>query len=260
MSTANLKSFITQAVKCLVLGCGYAASTLAQAPDQVLADFHLPAPARADLSAPLQLWATHYHVHKAAAVRKGVFLLAKDGTRLGPRLTRHDWCQAALEGTVRVKYNKGYRVFNFDGTGSQPQVNCAKAFPALPQPLLRAMSKSRFRVADGDFGDGIGRYQLQPFRSIAVDPKSIPYGSLIYIPEARGVRFYFQNKEYTHDGYFFAADTGGAIRDRHVDIFTGDQARNPFEFVASRSTDHFKAYLVWDAPLRRRFISQHSDS
>lgn len=42
-------------------------------------------------------------------------------------------------------------------------------------------------------------------RTIAVDPKVIPYGSIVYIQDY---------------GYFMAEDCGGAIKNNRIDIFT----------------------------------------
>jgi 3D domain-containing protein len=54
--------------------------------------------------------------------------------------------------------------------------------------------------------------QSRPLRyyvSLAVDPSLIPMGSRIYIPFYRGI----------NGGWFTAADTGGAIGGRHVDVY-----------------------------------------
>ncbi len=59
------------------------------------------------------------------------------------------------------------------------------------------------------FGAGQSR-PLTYYRSIAVDPGLIPRGSRIYLPDYRWTRF---------KGWFVAADTGGAIIGRHVDVF-----------------------------------------
>lgn len=44
-----------------------------------------------------------------------------------------------------------------------------------------------------------------PYRTIAVDPKVIPYGSVVYIPEYKAL--------------FKAEDTGSAIKGKRIDIF-----------------------------------------
>jgi len=49
---------------------------------------------------------------------------------------------------------------------------------------------------------------LTPYKSVAVDPDIIPMGSKVYIRQYKN-----------HGGWFTAADTGGAILGRHVDVF-----------------------------------------
>ena len=51
---------------------------------------------------------------------------------------------------------------------------------------------------------------LHPYASIAVDPSLIPLGSRVYIPAYR---------DDGHGGWFVAQDTGGAIKQRHIDVF-----------------------------------------
>jgi 3D (Asp-Asp-Asp) domain-containing protein len=48
-----------------------------------------------------------------------------------------------------------------------------------------------------------------PYRTIAVDPKVIPYGSTIYIPEYKAL--------------FKAEDTGSAIKGKRIDIFLSNE-------------------------------------
>jgi 3D (Asp-Asp-Asp) domain-containing protein len=60
------------------------------------------------------------------------------------------------------------------------------------------------------FAPGPSR-SLSYYRSIAVDPTLIPMGSRIYIPAYHGVG--------GGSGWFVAADTGGAVRGRHVDVY-----------------------------------------
>lgn len=57
-----------------------------------------------------------------------------------------------------------------------------------------------------------------PYRTIAVDPRQITRRTRVFIPETVGVRL--PNGQ-THDGYWYATDTGGAIRGSKVDFYTG---------------------------------------
>ena len=82
-----------------------------------------------------------------------------------------------------------------------------------------------FPLASGAWSAGVGvRYVAPPagisfapgpsrplsyLRSVAVDPRLIPFGSHIYIPAYAGV----------NGGWFEADDTGGAIIGRHIDVF-----------------------------------------
>jgi 3D (Asp-Asp-Asp) domain-containing protein len=58
------------------------------------------------------------------------------------------------------------------------------------------------------FGSGPSR-PLGYLRSIAVDPRVIPFGSHVYIPAYQSI----------NGGWFQADDTGGAIIGRHIDVF-----------------------------------------
>jgi hypothetical protein len=82
-----------------------------------------------------------------------------------------------------------------------------------------------FPLANGSWSSGVGvRYVPPPagisfapgpsrplsyLRSVAVDPRTIPEGSHIYIPAYASV----------NGGWFEADDTGGAIIGRHIDVF-----------------------------------------
>lgn len=56
-----------------------------------------------------------------------------------------------------------------------------------------------------------------------------------------------------HDGYFFAADTGGAIKENHIDVFGGVSMTNPFPgFVKSNDKALFDAYLVNDEKIKEK--------
>ena len=55
-------------------------------------------------------------------------------------------------------------------------------------------------------------------RTIAVDPRYIPRRTRVFIPETVGMRM---PDGAIHDGYWYASDTGGAIRGQKIDLYTG---------------------------------------
>ncbi len=61
-----------------------------------------------------------------------------------------------------------------------------------------------------------------------------------------------------HDGYFFAADVGGAIKDNHIDVFIGVANKNPFPFVKSNESETFDAFIVNDGSITKELKKAHS--
>lgn len=57
-----------------------------------------------------------------------------------------------------------------------------------------------------------------PMRTMAVDPRYIPRRTRLFIPETVGMRM---PDGTVHDGYWFASDTGGAIKGQKIDLYTG---------------------------------------
>ncbi|HEY4177230.1 MAG TPA: 3D domain-containing protein [Kofleriaceae bacterium] len=83
-----------------------------------------------------------------------------------------------------------------------------------------------FHVVEAQWGlAGTGR-ALQPFRTVAVDPKVIKLGSLLYVPilEGRTMPGRAPWGGYVHDGCVVADDTGGGINDNQLDLFVGRRA------------------------------------
>jgi 3D (Asp-Asp-Asp) domain-containing protein len=58
-------------------------------------------------------------------------------------------------------------------------------------------------------------------RTAAVDRKLIPKGSILFIKETVGLKMPNGGR---HDGYWYASDTGGAIKGQRIDLFTGYNA------------------------------------
>ena len=71
-------------------------------------------------------------------------------------------------------------------------------------------------VDEHPFGRGAGLRKLIPFKSVAVDPRLVPIGEPIYIPEVDGLVLPDGS---IHDGCVRADDTGGGIKRRKMDFF-----------------------------------------
>ncbi|MDB5449459.1 MAG: hypothetical protein JWQ52_587 [Phenylobacterium sp.] len=55
-------------------------------------------------------------------------------------------------------------------------------------------------------------------RTVAVDKTLIPKRSVLFIKETVGLKMPDGS---VHDGYWYASDTGGAIKGKRIDLFTG---------------------------------------
>ena len=219
--------------------------------------FSLPSP-NLTSNADHQLWATYYYtpVFPYSKTEKHSILSLK-GKAFGPRLSAKDWCNAALQGSFSISYPDGrLQTFNYAGLSKRKQVNCA------PYHRFTKSGRIRFQEARGPYGDGAtGVYSLIPLRSIAVDPKKMPYGTVIYIPKARGLEITFSSGEtITHDGYFFANDTGGAIKDNHIDVYVGNEKHKELSaFVQSKEDGIFDAYIVDNIDIQNVMKQAHKD-
>ena len=56
-------------------------------------------------------------------------------------------------------------------------------------------------------------------RTVATDPRVIPRRTRLFIRETVGMRLADGT---IHDGYWYASDTGGAIKGQRVDLYTGN--------------------------------------
>ena len=231
--------------------------------------FDIPAPSTLNNTFRLNLWSTYYYVSSAKAlpVEQPFKLLGKQGKVLGVSLAAKDWCIAAVEGTVSVLADQSVaRTFNYAGLGGR-QVDCLRFFPSLKP----AIGNSLFHEVPADAPFGLGdtsKFRLVPYRSIAVD-RSQPAFRLksgaqirkvaVYIPGLRGIKIKMPDGQLReHDGYVFAADTGGAIKGNHVDFFLGVEHTNPDpRLIMSKATPTFAAYFVEDVAIREALYKLH---
>lgn len=66
------------------------------------------------------------------------------------------------------------------------------------------------------FGRGARRRTLMPFHSCAVDPRIVPLGDTVYVPELDGANL---PDGHVHDGCLRADDTGGGIKQHKLDFY-----------------------------------------
>ena len=80
-----------------------------------------------------------------------------------------------------------------------------------------------FKVIQQQWGTGGSGRALHPFRTVAVDPKVIKLGSLLYVPllEGRTMPGRAPWGGFVHDGCVVADDTGGGIKGEQLDLFVG---------------------------------------
>jgi 3D (Asp-Asp-Asp) domain-containing protein len=210
--------------------------------------FSLSEPANSALGANWTLWGTYYYGQPAVESATGTEIRDHAEQPVGPTISEKDWCLGAMEGTLIVTKADGQTVtYNFDGTAATRQTTCKPYFSKLSEKKLAALERTRFRVARGPYGDGAKNFVLVPYRTLAVDPEKIALGSTLYIPKARGVKITLPDgSAVSHDGYFFAADVGGAIKNNHVDFFLGTSLKSPFKFVTSDDSSTFEAREVVD--------------
>ena len=221
-------------------------------------DFNLAAPKDTLSLKKLNLWSTYYYIHSFQSGGT-IPILLDDGTPTGFFADTCNFCEAALEGTAFVTDSSGnMHVINFAKSGETAAVNCRKCGKYAKSGLnVESWGKALWTITEG-YGLGVQNYKLIPFRSIAVDKNTIPYGTVLYIPAAKGISFQLPDGSYAvHDGYFFASDTGGAIKGNHIDTFTGISSVNPFDHILSNEKKTFSAYVVKDADIITKLKHLH---
>ncbi len=93
--------------------------------------------------------------------------------------------------------------------------DCAEVCPRTNQKIcFERLDPARFPTGRGALGKPI-----TPLRSIAVDSSVIPLGTIVFIPEFKGLDVPGGGR---HDGCFIAEDRGLKVVGRQIDIFTGD--------------------------------------
>jgi 3D (Asp-Asp-Asp) domain-containing protein len=222
------------------------------------ADFNYQQPENLGGLKKLMLWSTQYFVHQFKS-GGSIPIVYRNGKPSGLFADACDFCEASLQGTAYITDGDGkVNVVKYAKSGRRTFVDCRKCEKYSGSEAVDSWGKSLWIKSIG-FSGALRRYKLIPFRSIAVDRKVIPYGTVIYIPKAKGDTIELPNGiKVIHDGYFFAADTGGLINNNHIDLFTGVYSANPFpEIIKSSRNNTFDAFIVSDKEIINSIKSVH---
>lgn len=209
-------------------------------------DFKFEPPQDLKTLTKLSVWSTQYFIHQFDS-KGNIPIVLANGEATNLYADTCDFCKASLEGTAYIKDTLGIvTVINFAKTGDTSFVDCRKCnYFSKTNLSVEKWGRTLWATSSG-FGDGVLNFRLLPFRTIAVDKKFIPYGTVLFFPQARGVEIELPNgQKVIHDGYFFAGDTGGAIKENHIDVFTGINENNPFpDIILSNPRNVFDVYIV----------------
>ncbi len=118
--------------------------------------------------------------------------------------------QIALQGTGKLKDGRVLNIWGACRCEDQPGSQARRNSPC-------------FKVTAAQWGTGGTGRQLQPFRTVAVDPKMVKLGSLLYVPLLEGRQMPGRSPwgGFVHDGCVVADDVGGGIKGSQLDLFVG---------------------------------------
>ncbi|WP_196884937.1 3D domain-containing protein [Aureivirga sp. CE67] len=205
----------------------------------------------------LELWATYYYIPTLKHSENGIDLLNEKEEKTGLKLDLCDWCTACIEGTVYIKRDTTIHIFNYFGRSENIQNDCRDCEKYENYNSYEKTGKVLWQKSSR-YGKGVQNFNLKPFKTIAVDPKLIPFGSVLFISEAKNTIYKDENgNRQIHDGYFFAGDTGSKIIGNHIDVFLGNTEINPFSFIKSNKKGNFNARIIRDSVLIERMKSLH---
>ncbi|NBB50549.1 hypothetical protein GVN24_19925 [Rhizobium sp. CRIBSB] len=103
-------------------------------------------------------------------------------------------------------------------TGDEFEISPEQAILMTAEPDW--LVSARLYHAGGGGATGNDSLGCRPIamRTVAVDPRVIPRRTRLFIRETVGIRLADGT---LHDGYWYASDTGGAIRGAKIDLYTG---------------------------------------
>lgn len=119
--------------------------------------------------------------------------------------------RAALETAVAANGSSG---IDADIAG----LDAERAALMSGDPAWRASARLYHAGGGGATGNDSLGCRPVAMRTVATDPRVIPRRTRLFIRETVGLRMADGS---THDGYWYASDTGGAIKGNKVDLYTG---------------------------------------
>ena len=136
---------------------------------------------------------------------------------------------AALAALMMLLADPAHAEPALEGPVAYSQIIAEEQAQAEAQALLEASLheaepdwrlSARLYHAGGGGATGMDSLGCQPIamRTVAVDPSVVPRRTRLYIRETVGMRLADGS---THDGFWYASDTGGAIKGAKIDLYTG---------------------------------------
>ena len=217
---------VTTAGQCLMRGDHALERRLPPGRYRLVVDTHSAVGGRYQLDvealdpAPVMLgsvWNTYYYVaqetdHRGELADTPLLSSGCDFLADVPKAFHDDLC---IEGSGLLSDG---RIVNYSSSCTR------QCFAAVP--CGRRRYKICYRVLDPErypWGMGSQGRVLEVDRSIAVDPKVIPLGTVLYLPELDGALP--PGRSAPHDGCVRADDVGGAIKGEHIDLFASTRRR-----------------------------------
>lgn len=228
-------------------------------------NFLLKTPETEDLGKGMKLWATYYHMPTVRPAKGAVAkpLLGRTGKAISPPLSLQDWCDAAMQGSIWVDSGNDTEptAYMYVDSRGPEQFTCDKYFGELSLTIKSATKRARFVAFHHPHACDVRPIPLMAFRTIAVDPAKIKFGTVLYVPSLRGLGFWKDGELFAHDGYVVASDRGGAIEGNHIDMFVDNAAGKPFpDIVRSNPRYTFEAFIVpKDDPAALALSAAHAE-
>ena len=105
-----------------------------------------------------------------------------------------------------------------DEAPAAPEMSAEQAELMAGDPDWRASARLYHAGGGGATGNDSLGCRPVAMRTVATDPRVIPRRTRLFIRETVGLRMADGT---IHDGYWYASDTGGAIKGRKIDLYTG---------------------------------------